>query len=225
MLAGFNYTCDKQPYWGIYEKSLGPIPPDILGTLVKLYAHILKYQATVISHLSKKQVQRALKSKNLWEEMRLNVERQDKVCLDMINMIERTNTQKRFDAKWKAIEESPAVQREIRDSLGLIRSENQSWRDQEDRRRLLEILSSDCDYERGKNLNPHTVAGTCEWFFKHEKFRTWRDMDSACILWLSAGPDCGKSVLSRALINDDMLTTEESTSTVCYFFFKEEDPQ
>jgi ankyrin repeat domain-containing protein 50 len=46
-------------------------------------------------------------------------------------------------------------------------------------------------------------------------------MDSACILWFSAGPGCGKSVLSRALIDGGRLTTKESTSTVCYFFLKE----
>lgn len=65
-------------------------------------------------------------------------------------MIDRTNTQRKAEAEWKAIEESPAVQREVRDSLGLLRLENQSWRDQEDKRRLLKNLSCDCDYERGK---------------------------------------------------------------------------
>lgn len=225
MLDGFNYTCDKQRYWRIYENSVYQIPLDILEPLVKLYAQILKYQVTVISHLCKTQVQHAWNSKETWEEMRLKVERQAKVCQDLLGVIGRINTQRKAEAEWKAIEESPAVQREIRDSPGLLRLENQSWRDQEDKRRLLESLSSDCDYESGKNLNPLTVAGTRESFFNHEKFRTWRDRDPACILWLSAGPGCGKSVLSRALIDGSRLTTKESTSTICYFFFKEGDPQ
>lgn len=123
MLDGFNYTCDKQWYWRIYEKGVCRIHPDISAPLVKLYAHILKYQATVISHLFKIQVQRAWNSKETWEEMRLKVERQDKACQNLLNMIDRVNTQKKAEAEWQVIQESPAVQREIRDSIGLIRSE------------------------------------------------------------------------------------------------------
>lgn len=56
----------------------------------------------------------------------------------------------------------------------------------------------------------------------HEKFRKWRDSGFS-FLWVTAGPGCGKAVLSRALIDEGRLSTNVSTSTVCYFFFKDGD--
>ena len=43
------------------------------------------------------------------------------------------------------------------------------------------------------------------------------------LLWVSTGPGYGKSVLSRALIDDHQLSTNVTTSTVCHFFFKDGD--
>lgn len=94
------------------------------------------------------------------------------------------------------------------------------------------------DYERYKDLNLDRVHGTCEWFLTDERFHKWRDSESPGLLWLSAGPGCGKSVLSKALIDDGQLAITTTTmtpssinaaisidtsrqSTVCYFFFKE----
>jgi hypothetical protein len=124
MLDWFNYTCDKQRYWQIYGKGVCQIPPDISARLLKLYAHILKYQATVISHLSKKQVQHAWNSKETWEQMRLKVERQDKVCQDLLDVIDHINTQKKADMEWIDIEESPIFKRGLSELLlDVIKSE------------------------------------------------------------------------------------------------------
>lgn len=116
---------------------------------------------------------RAWDAKEAWEEMRLKVKSQDEVCRDMLDLVGRKDTQERVEAEWCAIEQSPTVQREIRLLLDLIRSENQSWREDADRTKLLETLSSDCEYERGKNSNPRIVAGTCEWFFNDNLFKKW----------------------------------------------------
>ncbi|GAM36884.1 hypothetical protein TCE0_022f06332 [Talaromyces pinophilus] len=93
MLDGFNYTCDKQRYWRIYEKGVYQIPLDILKPLVKLYAQILKYQVIVISHLSKTQVQRAWNSRETWEEMQLKVESPTQALRDDINLVIQSRTE------------------------------------------------------------------------------------------------------------------------------------
>lgn len=49
----------------------------------------------------------------------------------------------------------------------------------------------------------------------------WRDSDTSGLLWVSAGPGCGKSVLARALIDERMVCTDTTESTICYFFFKD----
>lgn len=74
----------------------------------------------------------------------------------------------------------------------------------------------------GKNFNPTKVDGTCKWFFDDLKFCGWRKSNTSSLLWLTADPVCGKSVLSRAMIDERRLFTSSTTSTVCYFFFKDE---
>jgi hypothetical protein len=72
----------------------------------------------------------------------------------------------------------------------------QTQRNYEDQkeRDLLQDLTS--DYEGYKDFNPLRVQGTCEWFFMDDRFRKWRDSNTSSLLWVSAGPGCGKSVLS-----------------------------
>ncbi|PNP52567.1 hypothetical protein THARTR1_06914 [Trichoderma harzianum] len=95
-----------------------------------------------------------------------------------------------------------------------------NYEDQKERA-LLQALAS--DYEGHKDFNPRKVEGTCEWFFADERFRNWRNSNVSSLLWVSAGPGCGKSVLSRSLIDERRLSTSVTTSTVCYFFFKDGD--
>jgi hypothetical protein len=78
-------------------------------------------------------------------------------------------------------------------------------------------------YESYKNLNPRRVAGTCEWVFEHPTFKWWRDSDHNELLWLSADPGCGKSVISRALVDED-LGGGDSAATG-YYFFKDNEQQ
>lgn len=85
---------------------------------------------------------------------------------------------------------------------------------------LLQNLAS--DYEKWKDHNPRRVEGTCEWFFGDDRFRKWKE-SNFCLLWVTVGPGCGKSVLARALIDEQHLSTNIAASTVCYFFFKDGD--
>ncbi|KAK9422068.1 hypothetical protein SUNI508_05076 [Seiridium unicorne] len=74
-------------------------------------------------------------------------------------------------------------------------------------------------YENRKNRNPKRANGTCEWFTAHRLFQNWRKETSA-LLWVSADPGCGKSVLARYLVDD--LFPSNPTRTTCYFFFKDD---
>ncbi|KAH7027326.1 ankyrin repeat-containing domain protein, partial [Microdochium trichocladiopsis] len=76
-----------------------------------------------------------------------------------------------------------------------------------------------CPYEERKNRNPQRAEGTCGWFTRHTRFQNWRRQRSA-LLWVSADPGCGKSVLSRYLI--DAVLPVSDDRIVCYFFFKDD---
>jgi ankyrin repeat domain-containing protein 50 len=54
----------------------------------------------------------------------------------------------------------------------------------------------------------------------HELFQDWQQSSSSRMLWVSADPGCGKSVLAKYLV-DSILPTTESRTT-CYFFFKDD---
>jgi ankyrin repeat protein len=73
-------------------------------------------------------------------------------------------------------------------------------------------------YEWYKDNVETRVEGTCQWLLKHQNFQRWLAQDSGPLL-VSADPGCGKSVLSRYII-DDILPR---SSTICYFFFKDQD--
>ena len=76
------------------------------------------------------------------------------------------------------------------------------------------------DYEEFKNRNPNRLEETCQWVLQHENFKSWKESNSSGLLWVSADPGCGKSVLSRSLVDEDIKST--GTCTTCYFFFKDD---
>ncbi|KAH8695748.1 ankyrin repeat-containing domain protein [Phaeosphaeriaceae sp. PMI808] len=78
-------------------------------------------------------------------------------------------------------------------------------------------------YRDRKDRNPDRVLGTCDWFVSHEHFRDWQESKSSRMLWVSADPGCGKSVLAKYLVDSVLPTTE--SKTVCYFFFKDIEDQ
>ena len=90
------------------------------------------------------------------------------------------------------------------------------------RAKELEILKRlhKSPYRDRKERNPDRVPGTCEWFVAHELFRDWQESKSSRMLWVSADPGCGKSVLAKYLV-DSVLPSTESRTT-CYFFFKDD---
>ncbi|KFY29287.1 hypothetical protein V493_02440 [Pseudogymnoascus sp. VKM F-4281 (FW-2241)] len=91
--------------------------------------------------------------------------------------------------------------------------------DDEKRKKCHKIFSAP-DYQRYKDRNKYPVEGTCQWFLRHPNYTGWRDSDSSSILWVSADPGCGKSVLSKLLVDKELPATK-SRST-CYFFFKDD---
>ncbi|KAF3066622.1 Ankyrin repeat domain-containing protein 50 [Trichoderma lentiforme] len=88
--------------------------------------------------------------------------------------------------------------------------------------RELEIMKrlNTSPYRDRKERNPDRVAGTCEWFIKHVIFQDWKESASSRLLWVSADPGCGKSVLVKYLVDSIIFTTTKTT--VCYFFFKDD---
>ncbi|OGE46891.1 hypothetical protein PENARI_c093G03713 [Penicillium arizonense] len=79
-------------------------------------------------------------------------------------------------------------------------------------------------YEEQKNINPRKVEGTCLWALQSAEYIRWSESSCNDLLWVSADPGCGKSVLSRSII-EDCFEISCPEVTICYFFFKDNDEQ
>ena len=84
---------------------------------------------------------------------------------------------------------------------------------------LLRVLYT-CPYAERKDRNIPALDGTCQWFVQHSRFLNWKNRSDAGLLWVSADPGCGKSVLSRYLIDKVLCVYQDRT--ICYFFFKDD---
>ncbi|CCD51210.1 hypothetical protein BofuT4_P085720.1 [Botrytis cinerea T4] len=94
------------------------------------------------------------------------------------------------------------------------------WRRTDEEEQCLQSFRT-TNYETQKNLNPKREKETCLWCLEDTKFLDWRDKSTSRLLWVTADPGCGKSVLSRALVDERLLEREANGTTVCYFFFKD----
>ena len=227
MLKGFNSVCNTQFYWNLFEnKYLEPSRQasyrELLEQIAELYSHIVEYQARVICYLSRAQLSRAWQTVAGWNDWNGKEEEITSLsdhCRQCLGTLEAEKCQQDRDHQLQKMVESQAILDKIRTALKTSTQQNQTIYDDKNERELLRNLAS--DYEDDKNFNPTRVAGTCEWFFANQDFCKWRNSSTSNLLWLSAGPGCGKSVLSRTLIEEERLSTNISTSTVCYFFFKD----
>ncbi|KAL0930568.1 ankyrin repeat protein [Colletotrichum truncatum] len=73
-------------------------------------------------------------------------------------------------------------------------------------------------YESHRLSIENPVKGTCQWFLEHKKFTKWLKESSSSLLWVTANPGCGKSVLSSFLV--DVLSKKFPETSICHFFFK-----
>jgi ankyrin repeat protein len=99
----------------------------------------------------------------------------------------------------------------------------QEIRYENDRHRACHQMFKTSTYEQFKNNNPDRVPQTCRWVLENDKYAQWWQAQKDDLLWISADPGCGKSVLARSLIDHELQST--STHTICYFFFKDNEEQ
>lgn len=229
MLKGFNLIGEIQIYWDICEKrNLESKHQEeykaLREPLAKLYSQIIEYQARAICHLSKAQLSRAWENvagAHDWEEMTTKIGDASNACTTYLTPLEAEEIRKNRDSTLQEIRGSREILGEIREILEKGQNMTSKLQADQQQNALLQDLAS--QYEDDKEVIPLRVQDTCEWFFEDQSFRNWRDSDTSCLLRITAGPGCGKSVLSRTLIDENRLSITPATSTVCYFFFNDGD--
>ncbi|RMD43598.1 hypothetical protein DV735_g1500, partial [Chaetothyriales sp. CBS 134920] len=191
--------------------------------VVHLYSCCLEYQARMACHLSKRSTTRgvlALTECGQWTALVEKIDAADEECTKYQTLVDRQQEDEMWSLQAKHMEDQENILRQIYqlrlDELNAREAEREDLL----RDKVIECLVG--DYPEQKNANPEAVENTCRWFLDDPRFRKWRGDTTSSLLWLHAGAGCGKSVLSRMLIDKDHLIPagRAMTSTVCYFFFK-----
>lgn len=99
----------------------------------------------------------------------------------------------------------------------------QKTREQIKEERECHQMFRNSEYEAYKNRNPDRVADTCLWFLGHANYKGWLENQTSGLLWITADPGCGKSVLSKSLVDNELRSND--VRTTCYFFFKDNPEQ
>jgi len=198
--------------------SLDPTLADFERCVIDLYAKILEYQIRMYLHLGRRGFQRG--ARNLikmddWSGWSTEILALDALCLKFTDLIDVEKEQAYMSRQSDYSRKQIDLEKSILDVMeAMLRSQREKSNN-----KCLQALSS--DYKGQKNLVPARVPKTCEWFLNDKRFLDWRDKQSSALLWVSADPGCGKSVLARCLVDEHFLSKTTTTSTICYFFFKD----
>ena len=192
------------------------------GAVTELYKAILVYQLRFYHHLERHSVTRSVRNLGRlddWESWKKDIEEADVECQQFENLFDRVAERDSWVRQDAGMKKQSWIQAQILQTINDASDERRAIYADQREERLLQSLSA--RYEEQKNINPKRVNRTCEWFLQSAEFQKWSNAKRSCLLWLSAGPGCGKSVLSRCLVDEDMVDRSLSTSIVCYFFFKD----
>ena len=227
MVEGLDSICDLlrlyQVNESVYLRHRDSLAHrDCRKAVEKLYTDIFEYQAQLICYLSKGSIKRAVRGTfqlDGWRAMLEKVKESDKQCNRYFELISVDKDHQLSHQNLSYGKDLIEIQKRISEIYESAQLREQRYRQDDHEAALLKTLSS--DYESDKDSNSVRVAGTCEWFFEDKRFLDWRNSRSSKLLWVSAGPGCGKSVLARALVDERRVCTNAMASTVCYFFFKD----
>ena len=183
-------------------------PAELIDSVKELYVKVLAYEATLLVHIHQNPPKRwardVLKAGD-WSDRIKSIQKLDVRCRQLTDVIAARRSQ-----QWEQEERH---------------WQNDLLRQPREDRQKHNIRTLYSNYEAYKNVNPHPVKGTCKWLLDHTDFLAWRESQTSSIIWVTADPGCGKSVLSKHLIDrkGEILTANVKSPTICYFFFKDGD--
>ncbi|KAI2994347.1 hypothetical protein CBS147346_10545 [Aspergillus niger] len=191
---------------------------DLRKTMISFYSKILEFQARALCYLHRPrayQFWRDVLNRDGWANLLQEFERYQITLGRTTSVIADAGSMQRYEE----------LQDKYQRILEALHNRN-IWAATSDRdekvKRFLNLLYT-CPYKDRKDRNSKRVLGTCEWFIGHEKFHAWQGSAGnglSSLLWVSADPGCGKSVLTRYLVDEVLVSNDKRT--VCYFFFKDD---
>ena len=194
--------------------------------VVKLYRTILEYQIRIICQLDRNnahQFARNVVEADNWRGYLEKIRACEAACKDymaLLDTTERLHGMQRLENRLRDVDS------EIQQRFDTLIDELETSRKEQEDSNMSKV-ESEClhtlrtlDYESDKSRIAERVPGTCQWFLSHEKYQSWLNETHSQLLWVTADPGCGKSVLSKFLINSYAENAPTGTPSICYFFFR-----
>ena len=227
MIEGLKRVSDILRLYAIREKlylpdGAEPANAAFIEATVDLYSNIFEFQARIIRHLSRSSPTRGFRETfevNDWKIILDSIQSCHDNCTELLPHLNKQKEIADYAKQLAQIEESNSIQKQLLESFESFQTNRYRVGQDKQEANLLETLAS--DYKTDKELVLERAPGTCEWLFEDYRLLEWRNTKHSSLLWVSGGPGCGKSVLSRALIDERHVCSNTMTTTVCYFFFKD----
>jgi hypothetical protein len=224
-----RYAAIEKVYVG---SSKGQAQDALQDSILSVYGRILEFEARALCqchHNIAFQTFKNMFGGNSWKDVVQKINDADTTCTKLLPTLDEESQSShstqlsdilsaQTDKIEKSFQESNKLTESILEEVRATRHEQRYRQEQEDKRNFLSVLRT-TDFEFSKNKNPEKSPGTCEWLLQHPEYQKWLKQASTPCLWLTADPGCGKSVLSRYLV-DDFTEITAGNATICYFFFK-----
>ncbi|EAA28686.2 hypothetical protein GE21DRAFT_5328 [Neurospora crassa] len=231
---GFSYVTSCIAFWTTLERQLANTmiwTESVQDEFITLYQHLLEFQVRTVLRYYQGGFARFVQdvSSNVWDQLITAIKDQERLLhqdLQQYHNVHQTLTSDLLKQNSdKYLESNAKVLQALQDVQHLVRKDTEDKLEEKEKKclRLFRLTNSqrDVTYEWYKSRVEERVQGTCVWAVEHENFQDWLERKSGPLL-ITADPGCGKSVLSKYLI-DQYLPQRCPTATVCYFFFKDGD--
>ncbi|KAK3345514.1 hypothetical protein B0H65DRAFT_208293 [Neurospora tetraspora] len=234
---GFAFVTSRMSFWSAMEpqilrhgigSSISPaLTAEVENHFVALYRYMLEFQIRTVLRFYRQGLKRYFEdicSPGIWTELIEAITKQESIFNQDLQNIHNINTAAKHSLTMAGQDKSlmglQSFIRDVAEDIHKLVTEKE--------KECLQLFrltenSKDVTYEWYKSRVEDRVENTCKWVLQHQNFQTWLAAESGPLL-ISADPGCGKSVLSKYLV-DGFFPEAPSTSSaaVCYFFFKDGD--
>ncbi|KAK1777705.1 hypothetical protein QBC45DRAFT_433968 [Copromyces sp. CBS 386.78] len=228
---GFSYVTSRISFWTTLERQLANVgnwTETAQEEFVTLYQYLLEFQVRTVLRYHQGGLERFVQdlSSNVWGELIATIKDQEALLHQDLQHYHNTNVAFTSEVlkqnSNKSLESNARFLEALQEIQHIVLKDAEEKLEDKEKKclRLFRLTDNqrDISYEWYKSRVEKRVEGTCIWAIEHENFQNWLKLQTGTLL-ITADPGCGKSVLSKYLI-DQYLPQRCPTATICYFFFK-----
>lgn len=212
----YHQQCPR-PMSLLDQEDLEELKCSFEAQLTKLYSQILSYQAQVVCQMRRPTFIRSgrdILKLDDWTASLEDIKKAEAACTGISQVVGWEKLEATLEDVSRRLElllhehtrqycDLQHTADHILTGVEQISKEQQQWHRTDEESRCLQALCT-TTYQDHKDRNPTRVPGTCLWFLKNQRFADWLESCSSDLLWVTADPGCGKSVLSRSLIDHEL---------------------